>query len=231
MTTLRNIFTTLFIAHSFFAFGQTVNSDTTFLLKETKGGTYHSIFIDTNSASEFYDQISDFTFAEFDQKSYSSSLNYLKANKIVSAKKTIKWIPLKWIILKQYKDKFYTYKPSDFLSHFKISIIDSAFIDYTGEGPIANKIIDFVKVDDKTFKFRLTSINIEDRTLIIHIIDKKNGIAVFEDTSKGKNKFFYLMISADKIRKKPIIVNYCETEKQLEYHFDKPNYSKLLKNK
>ena len=156
-------------------------------------------------------------------------MDNLKENKILLTKKTVKEIPQKWIILKQYKGNFYTYKPSDFLSHFKICITDTAFIEYTGEGPVANNFFDLIKVNDSTFKLKVAGINSKDRDFIIHIIDKKNGIAVFEQISNVNEKIFYLMISANKIRNLPIIVNYCETQKQSEFHFNKPDFEILLK--
>lgn len=57
---------------------------------------------------------------------------------------------------------------------------------------------------------------------------EKNGIAVFEENTKGYPPGYYLMIAANKIRNFPIIVNYCKTNKQLEFNFDNPDYRKLL---
>lgn len=71
----------------------------------------------------------------------------------------------------------------------------------------------------------------KDRTLVIHIIDRNNGIAVFEETNSGNDKKYYLMISADKIKSVPLIVNNCETQKQLELQFEEPDYIELLKTK
>ena len=39
------------------------------------------------------------------------------------------------------------------------------------------------------------------------------------------------MVASDKIKTVPLIVNNCETYKQNELCFDKPNFSELLKNK
>jgi hypothetical protein len=78
----------------------------------------------------------------------------------------------------------------------------------------------------------LSGIAKKNRKLIIHIIDNKKGIAVFEETSYNSNeRYYYLMIAADKIKTVPLIVNNCETYKQNELCFDKPNFSELLKNK
>ncbi len=212
----------------------TVRNDTTFLLEEigdTSFYFYHSIFIDTNKKSKFYDRISDFDFDEYDSVTYNASLGYFKEKSIKLNKKVVTGLPLKWIELYQYKDEFYVYKPSDFIGHYQVCITDTAFIDYTGEGPLASKIIDFRKIDTNTFKFKLTGAFYGDRTLIIHIIDEKRGIAVFETSFNEEDKNFSLMVSAQKIRNFPVIVNYCEDMKQMEFNFDEPDFEKLLRTK
>jgi hypothetical protein len=209
------------------AVGQKTIVDTTFLLKEPE----HSIFIDQSKTSQFYNRISDFNFGKFDKDSYKYSLQYLKDKSFKLTKINLKNVPKKWIILKYYNKNFYTYHPSDFYSHYKISITDTAFIDYGGEGPTANKIISYKKVDDQTFSFSLTGAERPKRKLNIHIIDKQNGIAIFEELVDDKYNQIYLMIDATKIRQLPIIVNYCATQKQLEFDFDEPDYKKLLKAK
>jgi len=228
--TLQTTLVTFFSGTFCFSFGQSNQTDTTFLLRTNSDGIYHAIFIDPTKASKLYDRISNFTFYNFDQESYDNSLNDLKSNHISLTRKVITQVPKKWIPLYQYRNKFYVYYPCDFYFHFKVSITDTSFIDYTGEGPVANKINDFKKINDTTFKFNLTGIE-PNRNLIIHIIEKENDIAVFEENSQEKNKRYYLMISSDNVKNVPMIVNYCPTRKEMEFEFDKPNYSKLLEAK
>jgi hypothetical protein len=64
---------------------------------------------------------------------------------------------------------------------------------------------------------------------VIHFIDRANGIAVFESINDVGASGYVLMITENTIRRLPIIVNYCETAKQLEFKFETPNYDKLLK--
>lgn len=211
--------------------GQDRKADTTFLLRQNSNGIYHAIFIDENKTSEFYKQISDFTFYNHDKESFNSSLDYLKQKHIRLTRKVITQVPKKWIPLYQYKDKLYLYYPCDFYFHFKFSITDTALIDYTGEGPVANKIADFKIINDTTFKFQLTAMTNPTRSLIIHIINKDKAVAVFEENTKEDGKRFYLMVSADRIKSFPIIVNYCPSQKEDEFHFDKPDYHKFLNTK
>jgi hypothetical protein len=231
MTTLRNILTILTIGTTFQLFGQSVGKDTTFIFKDTVDGELQSIFIDNNKDSKFYNNISYFNFQYFDNDSYKYSTDYLKENKLTltQTKTVIPWTM--WVTLKQYKGNFYAYHPCDFLFHFRQSINDTTFIDWTGEGPVANKIIEQKKLDNKTYEFKLTGIYYQDRKIIIHIIDIKKGIAVFEQTTNRTDNRYYLMIAADKIKSVPIIVNYCPTQKQSELEFETPDYKSLLTKK
>lgn len=230
MTASNFLFTLIALAFGFNAAGQEPSTDTVFLFKEIRDGITHRIFIDSSKTSKYYDQISNFSFGLFDQETYSNySLKYLRDRKIELARNKIKDLPLKWVILKYYKGQFHVYKPSDFWNHYKVAITDSAFIDYTGEGPIANKIISYNKKDEKTFSFHLTGVEKQSRHLTVTLIDVRKGIAVFTDRWKDRSRNI-LMVDAEKIKLFPIIVNDCE-EKRLEVNFTEPNYKKLLAEK
>jgi hypothetical protein len=219
MTTLRNILTILTIGTTFQLFGQGIGKDTTFIFKDTVDGELQTIFIDNNKDSKYYDKISQFNFQHFDNDSYKYSTDYFREQKLTltKAKPVIPWT--NWVTLKQYKGQYYSYHPCDFLFHFRQSINDTTFIDWTGEGPVANKITEQKKINNKTYEFNLTGIYDQDRSLTIHIIDKKKGIAIFEQRI-GKDRKVYLMIAAEKIKSVPLIVNYCPTQKQTELEFD-----------
>jgi len=221
----------LVIGTTFQLFGQSIGKDTTFIFKDTIDGKLQTIFIDYNTDSKFYERITLFNFQYFDKDSYKYSTDYLKEQKLTltKSKPAIPWT--NWVTLKQYKEQFYAYHPCDFLFHFRQSINDTTFIDWTGEGPVANKIIEQKKVDSKTYEFKLTGIYDQDRKIIIHIIDFKKGIAVFEQIINGTDKNYYLMIAADKIKSVPIIVNHCPTQKQAELQFDELDFKTLLTNK
>ncbi|MBO9699813.1 MAG: hypothetical protein J7604_06350 [Sporocytophaga sp.] len=218
----------LFIGLPFYLFAQNSKSDTIFILKEKRNRGFHTIFIDRNINSIYYDKINVFNFCTYDKESYENSLEWFKENKIAMTKMYVKDIPKKWITLKQYKGQFYVYKPSDFLFHYQVSINDSTFIDWTGEGPLASKILSFKKINDKTFEFKLTGAIHNDRRLVMHLIDQKKGIAVFEDIYDEIDKEYYFMIDATKFKTVPIIVNYCPSQKEVELEFDEPDYAGLI---
>ncbi len=219
----------LLISFVFNASGQ-IKQYTTFIYKDSLLGSSQSIYFDTNKNSWLYNEISHFKFLQFDKESYKLSTDYLKEKNLTLVKKP-SVIPIKkWVTLKQYKNTFYAYYPCDFLFHYRVSINDSTFIDWTGEGPVASKIIQQKKIDAKTYQFKLSGIYDHNRTLTIHIIDQQKGIAIFEENNIGEATQYGLMIAADKIKTVPLIVNNCETQKQTELTFDEPDYAQWLKS-
>ncbi len=218
------------LCYSSGAYANDWGQDTIFLHREFYGEDYHRIFIDTSARSVFYDQIADFRFGEFDHQPFGYSLDYIKKHQWKLTRRSLGNLPRKWVILQYYRDQFYAYSPSDWYSHFKVAITDTAFIDFSGEGPAANKIVSYRQLSENSFYFFLKGIDWHARKLVIHIIDRKKGIAVFEDYRSGK-KEYYLMIDAAKIRQVPIIVSYCETSKTSEFDFDQPDFEKLLQKK
>jgi hypothetical protein len=207
---------------------QFILNDTLFLEREIKNGEYHSIFIDTNRHSEFYNQINNFELDKFDEQSYKQSILYFKENNIELMKFNITEIPSKWVIIKEYNGKLYNYYPSDFYSHFQIKLTDSTVVLYTGEGPLANKIDSFEKLNQNEFKIKVSGIYTGFSNLIFHIIDKEKGIAVIENKIDENNSNYCIMIDSDKINNLPIIVNYCKTRKWIELNFEEPNYKLLI---
>jgi hypothetical protein len=229
MVASRYILTILIIGVALQLYGQHSVKDTTFIVKNKVFGRIRSIFIDNNKNSSFYRDISSFDATPF-EKADSFSLNYLRKDRQILTKTKIVIPYKKWVALYQYKGKFYVYRPSDFLNHFMQSVNDSIFIDWTGEGPIANKIITHRKINRTTYEFKLTGIYDANRTILIHIIDFKKGIAIFEQTVNDSATSYYLMIAADKIRSVPVIVNH-SSDKQAELEFDEIDFVASLAKK
>lgn len=225
---VATIFTiTLLLCGNTALWAQPNNQDTSFLLKNTKS-LQHYIFIEPNKASPFYDEIADFSIEGLGDQSYRNSLaalyeRHLKLGRVATAD-----FPKQWIIAQQYKGQCYLYRPSDFYTHFQMGLTDTSFVDYTGEGPIANRILRFTKKDNNTYFFVLTGMYDSIRTITVHIIDRKKGIAVFEENSNGQGPHFFIMVDARKRRQLPLIVNYCKTQKQPEFRFDEPDFVQLL---
>ena len=202
--------------------------DTLFIQKDSIYGTSQSIYIAKNKSSQLYNRLLDLNFGEFDSESYLMSLSYLKEKNLILNKSTPVISEVQWIPLVQYNKKLFVYYPCDFYSFYKISINDSTFIDWTGEGPIANQICFQKKSNKKTYEFELISICGPTRKLTIHMIDQKKGIAIFETIYSNNEHYFSLMIAASKINQVPLIVNQCDFQKQGELDFEEPDFNKLL---
>lgn len=181
-----------------------------FIFKDSIYSTSQSIFIEKNKSSKFHERLVNTEFGEFDNESYVLSLDYLKENKLSLQKKNPVSNETIWIPLAQYKGGFFTYYPCDFYHSYKVSINDTTWIDWTGEGPIANQICFQKKLNKKTYEFELISICGPTRKLTIHMIDQKKGIAIFETIYSNNEHYFSLMIAASKINQVPLIVNQCD---------------------
>lgn len=216
------------------SFAQFKLNDTLFFVRDKNDEFYHRIFIDTNKRSEFYSYVSDFKIANFDIDSYKRSLKYLYSKKLFPKKQALENLPREWVMLETYKTKIYVYSPADFYFHYKVKLTDSLFIDWTGEGPEANYIQKFTKLNSSTYEFSLKSQTSLNRELTIKYIDKEKGIAIFRN--KYYNSYFKKMIEeyqlmgdVRKMRNILLLVNTCDNSKQHELDFDKIDYAKLFK--
>jgi hypothetical protein len=225
----------LFLFAHRISFSQFIFNDTLFFVRDKNDEYYHKIFIDTNKKSEFYSYVSDFTIANFDIESYKRSLDFLYSKKLNPRKQRLENLPREWVLLETYKSKTYVYSPNDFYFHYKVKLTDSIFIDWTGEGPEANYIQKFTKINSSTYVFNLKSQTSLNRELTIKYIDREKGIAIFRD--KFYNSYFkemveqyHLMGDVQKMRNIPLLVNICDNLKQYEPDFDKVDLSKLFKN-
>lgn len=140
MITVRAILTALFIGTTSIPLAQNAGTDTAFIFKNKAEAQFQSIFIDNNKGSKFYGGITNFTLSYSDNESYQSSIDFLRQQHLAfqKVKPVIPWTD--WVALKQYNGQFYAYYPCDFSFHFRQSVNDTTFIDWTGEGPVANKI-------------------------------------------------------------------------------------------
>ena len=212
---------------SLFCSGQEIKNDTLFLLRQYSADDFHIIYIDNNKTSKEYGLIADFDFNRQDSINYLYWIEYLKKNNKNPFKKhTVTDIPKKWCPLYIYKSKFYLLTPTDFGGNLGcVEITDSTWIVYGGEGPTPGRINSFQKTDNNTYNINITPYDSFQYDLKISIIDKEKGIALF-----GK----VLMISADKIKLFPIIVDNSGTkqiypEGMHPIKFEEPNKERLKK--
>ncbi len=196
---------------------------------------YHAIFIEQNRKSEYYKDLSDFSFSKFEN--LDDANNVLRKKKIRLKKFNTLGLPKEWLPLNLYKGKYYLYAPSDWGNLGRRIICDSSLIFWFMDGPTPYAFQSIKKYNDTTYSLRTRNYLyacegcVSPEILNIYIIDKKNKIAVWEYKSeKEKNYTYCLYVSKENIKKFDIIVNYCKTDKQMEVDFEEPDFARLLKN-
>ena len=201
--------------------------DTIYLKRPNQLG--HSIFIDTNPNSVFYNKIANMDYTLRDSE-YRESINRLNAYKAWPTKPIHNIeIPRNWCKLHLYQGKYYLYAPSDW-SDLKISLNDSVLFEMAMEKTIyANRNISKIGPN----KYRLAPSSEYDgskSTFEIYIFDPVKAIAVFKHVTLGKDMEAWtaLMVDINKIHQFPIIVNYTPQHKDMEFRFDEPDYGALL---
>jgi hypothetical protein len=229
-------FILFFLLLKYNCIGQSKINDTLFFVRNINEDFSHFIFIDTNKQSAFYKMVADFNFDQFDVDTYKSSLAYLSANKLIPKKHSISNFPREWVQLVSFKKVIYVYKPNDFYYHLKIKLTDSVFIYWGGEGPEANYMQQFQKLDSVTYEFKLRSNWPYKSIVTIKILDQEKGIAVFrfqqfDQLGKLGNVYYQLMGDVSKMQKIPLLVNDSDRAKQYEVDEDNIDYSKYFKVK
>ncbi len=206
--------------------------DTSFIFKNTANGVYHVIFIEQKPDSKYYNWIADLNFKQLEQKNYSTSIKSLKGkNSRPMTKYDLGDLPRRWCLLFQYKGQFYLYSPSDYLFNYNIAVTDSTYVICSSDSPPPKRITAFTKPNATTYQFKLSGYNTQEN-IRIHMVDRKRGIAVFEKPLAGPKQRYWFMVQADKVKNFPMIVNYCKTQKQLEFDgFDKVDFAKWIGKK
>lgn len=228
MKSMKTTLAFLFLLSMVQLFGQ----DTTFILKNRTPFFYHAIFIEPNKDSKYYDYIADFKFNRYDEREHAAYIKTLKEQTSAPFSHfNYGKLPLKWCSLYRYQGQFYVYSPSDYIANYKVAISDSTFIAFPGE-IVVNRIQSFEQKNAKTYHFKFITFQNKKESVIIHWIDHKKGIAIFEMPGAMPQHRYEFMVQADKVKNFPLIVNYCDKEKQEEFEgFDKVDFKKWLGQK
>jgi hypothetical protein len=202
--------------------------DTVFLKREITDNPYpfyHAIYID--STDEIRNALTSFTFNNFDSATYSYHLERLRPLKR-NINSIVKDFPKKWIALYIWKNDYYLYYPSDFGNHARFEITDSTTVDFSMEGPEPSRLNKLSFLSPTQLLINRSNYW-EGKKVNINLIEKSKGIAVFTFSPSKYNKEGYhrLFVDATKAYLFPIIVNYCKTDKQGEFEFDKIDFKRL----
>lgn len=215
----------LCVSHSLAAKGIAENANV--LSKDTAHGSVPGVYIEPDRNSPLYQELTGFQLDNFRALSYRNSMDGLRQRGLKPERSRIILPWRQWVSLERYKGGFYVYKPCDFFSHYGWSINDTTVIDWTGEGAFATMVLSQKKLDANTYQVRYTGAPNQSAELIIHLVDRARGIAIFRYPSGTKDTTYRLMIAALKIRSVPLIVNHCPTGKRGEFSFEEPDWKAL----
>ncbi|WP_121197150.1 hypothetical protein [Mucilaginibacter gracilis] len=207
------------------------HTDTTFISRKKTKDYYWAIYIEKNRQSKKYKNLLDFKMNKWDAKNYKESLDSLKKRKIIKIK-ALAGLPKEWLPLYLYKGKYYIYYPCEWDNGDRRILTDSTLVDPSMEGPIPRPLQTVKKINANTYYLQLKafySIGPPISTLIIHIIDAKNNIAVWEDTSQQGPYRYGLYVAKQSAANFDMVVNYCDNNRVPEFEFDKIDYTALLK--
>lgn len=207
--------------------GQKSKTDTVFIFRENKT-YYHAVFIEKNKKSHYYNDLIMKKNSPWDSSLYKENVSLLKEKTGVLQQNKIKTINKNWYPLYLYKGNYFVYYPSDGAYNGWISINDSIFLNYAAGEMIPEAITKVNRESSALFRIATIKLSGDVGAIYFHLIDKEKGIAVFEFVDEAPPNRYRLMIDSRKIKKIPLIINYCQEQKQEEFEFDKPDYEKII---
>ncbi len=196
-------------------------------------GNYHADYIERNRQSISYKHVLNFILDSLQNIEYRESLQALKHRIKKRFKRyNLLGLPKQWLPLYRYKDKYYVYEPCDGGALDRKRITDSTMV-YWGFEPYLEVLQQVKKLNHHTWYLESYPKGIDSTTsrLTIHIIDPKNGIAVWEDTSEPSKYRYQLCVAKEKAANFDMVVDYCPDVRSSEFMFDKIDYAALLKGK
>lgn len=178
------------------------------------------IYIDPNKSSVYYERLGDFSLSQRD-----SHLDSLAKRKTIP-----EGLPLEWLPLYQYNDNYYLYAPCQWLIN-KYKITGKHLIVYGSmEGIFGLSYNRLIQNANRSFSIKgAKGFFFSQFDITIYLIDKKQGLAVFEFKSTEENSTYYrLMVDANKARLFPVIVHECPDMLAYDYDFEQPDFARLL---
>lgn len=207
--------------------------DTLFIQRKFTKDYYHAIYIDTSRNSKYYDWLTDFEFDHYDSLSINESYKYIREKpSVVFQKVNTSSLSKNWVPVYEYKNQFYLYAPSDWGNAGRRLINDSAFVYWYMDGPMLYPMKSLKKLDNGDHQIEIIEPYDEissSSKLTIHPIDPNTGLSVFEFGNEVDEYKYQLYVPAENARQFDMIVNFCESGKQREFHFDKIDFEKLIK--
>ncbi|MDB2657029.1 hypothetical protein N9Y60_03120 [Crocinitomicaceae bacterium] len=215
-----NNITTLSLYHDTLFLRRTVNTSENYT-------SHNYVYIDTNRSSKYYSWLTSFEFSE----SNIQSLETYGVNDVKCAddlkKNEFSGLAKNWLPVYSFNGQYYLYKPSDFGNAGRRIISDNYFIFWYMDGPMPLEILAAKpQVKNRNVLVYMTLENYPKQCLI-HCVDDKRQLYVFEYTQGENKRNYYLYTPAENAQSFDMIVN-TGNEKAWEYNFDPINFEKLL---
>lgn len=134
-----------------------------------------------------------------------------------------------WIEIKQYQNRYYVYYPCDFgniyclnISKEQLRIFRSEEDDY--------RITSTKKASETKYVFQTENPNDHNKeTMVLHILDKKKGLAIVEHVGAAQPYRYTMVVNADNLTQYPMIIHECAA-KASEFQFSEINFHRLIKH-
>jgi len=189
------------------------------------------IYIDNRRNTPFKRKINNIKYSEADYKTikitYNKSIGSIPYNQPVE--KLL--IPKKWIRLYQYEGKWILFDDNSFVSMAHIT--DSSIIERDVEGCFSHPITEITKTGTN-YNITHTGVDFFDPDkrrefkLIIHMIDKKTKVAVWEFLKYGRSQYI-LMVPVENISKFNVFhTSSSDGSIPGKHYFDHIDYVKLI---
>jgi hypothetical protein len=207
-------------------------SDTIFIEREKTKDYYCKTYIEKNRESILYEQLIDFSMENWEKERYSYGLKELKKNRLHVLKKyKLTGLPREWLPLYRYKGKYYVYSPGEEGTEGRRFLTDSTMVYWFGDEVSPQPILSAQAVNLQTWYLNIRSYFEQRRNskLIIHIIDPKTKIAVWEDDNQPDADRYELYIPKESVKDFDMIVSRCDNIKTAPFgSFDQIDYKALL---
>ncbi|MBE7174811.1 MAG: hypothetical protein INR69_00315 [Mucilaginibacter polytrichastri] len=192
-------------------------TDTVFLMKETKDGNTHSVYIDPAPAARIYESLAAFP---VDTASYNEQISWIKSKSPGKWKTQLKDIPLprKWVEVKTYRSKMYLYRPCDMSANTPLMFTDSTVV-FSGFEIGVAYVKQVKKLGENSWELGMTSASVRVSAIRIRYFDQEKGLAEFAFvTDDGGWK--EIMVDADRMKAFPVIVHDCPVDRWPEFVFE-----------
>lgn len=213
-------------------------NDTVFLVNVSNKDWGQKTFIEKNRNAAEYKSLINFKFDSNLTAAFIETNHFLKQHYHTPFKKhDIGDIPREWVPVYSYKGKFYLYQAAESDLEGRLIITDTTLIHQWAydDGVLSQPILAVKKIANDKWIFKTSDLDQPKPgidTLIIHIINTKTMLSVWEEFNNLRGHNYQLYVPREDANKFDMIVNRSDGRSKIgEFMFDKIDYQKLVNNK